>query len=454
MAAAAYIVVTNTTPNVVSLSGIKKTGESYYGKVPASGTLNINLSDLIGNSQLCSEISTFLTAGTLTGTRGGVAISTADMTYWGSGADMNRNNYDADDDKVVDAAETVEMTNTTSVLDTASPYTVLTTDKVLLVDTTTTPAALELDLPAAATFSGKTLRIIDVGGLSSNALTVDPNGTEELDGSNASRVYNTDYLTIDLFCNGTAWFSLTKNADMAKEIYDADDDGVVDAADILELSNATSVLDTASPYTVLTTDTALLCDTTTTPAALTLNIPAAATFANQTLLIKDVAGGLSANALTIDPNGVETLDGSAASLVVGTDYASITLYCDGTEWFSIEKTNAKPGQALDYQAAAATATTVTFIAPGPGQLVYAAAQSTVGPGAGESMTFDITINGVSALTGTFVLDQANGTAVLAGTIDTAANAIAAGDLVRVVRTYVAGAAAMTSTWASIGYELF
>jgi len=72
--------------------------------------------------------------------------------------------------------------------------------------------------------------------------------------------------------------------------------------------------------------------------------------------------------------------------------------------------------------------------------------------AGESMTFDVTIGGVSALTAVVTIDDsiAVGTPV-AGTIDTTANTFAAGDLIEVIRTYAAGGAPtpMTDTFATV-----
>jgi hypothetical protein len=97
-----------------------------------------------------------------------------------------------------------------------------------------------------------------------------------------------------------------------------------------------------------------------------------------------------------------------------------------------------PNQETVLQTTAASATVRSFVASGTGVItgVYAAAGATAA--AGESLTVDVQINGVSCLSSVITLDAAATTVAQAGTIDTAADDIAAGDIITVVFAYTAG----------------
>jgi hypothetical protein len=94
------------------------------------------------------------------------------------------------------------------------------------------------------------------------------------------------------------------------------------------------------------------------------------------------------------------------------------------------------------QLAAATETMRVFRALGPGRIVACAAETGTVAAAAESMTFDVQIAGVTALAGlitidnTVVIDTPEAGVLAAG----AAVEFAAGELITVVRTYVAGGA--------------
>ncbi|MHC4445638.1 MAG: hypothetical protein ACYTA5_23825, partial [Planctomycetota bacterium] len=64
-----------------------------------------------------------------------------------------------------------------------------------------------------------------------------------------------------------------------------------------------------------------------------LNLPAAATAGSGAwcTFVKTGASG----ALTIEPDGSETIDGSANNADMDAQYDTITIVCDGTEWFII-----------------------------------------------------------------------------------------------------------------------
>lgn len=91
-------------------------------------------------------------------------------------------------------------------------------------------------------------------------------------------------------------------------------------------------------------------------------------------------------------------------------------------------------------AVAATVTERRFVATADGVIDRFGAQAATGAAAGESTTCDVQINGVSALTAAVVLDDAAGVGYVAGAVDVAANTFTAGDVITVVKTYVAGGA--------------
>ena len=67
-------------------------------------------------------------------------------------------------------------------------------------------------------------------------------------------------------------------------------------------------------------------------AAITLTLPAAATAGSGAIfVIKDI-GNASTNAITIEGNASETIDG-ALNKILSVNYASIEVICDGSNWF-------------------------------------------------------------------------------------------------------------------------
>lgn len=86
-----------------------------------------------------------------------------------------------------------------------------------------------------------------------------------------------------------------------------------------------------SPYTVLSSDYLIGCDTS--GGAITIGLPAAATAGAGTIYIaKDETGDAALNNVIIDPNGTETIDGGL-TIRIDSDYDSISFYTDGSNWF-------------------------------------------------------------------------------------------------------------------------
>lgn len=69
-----------------------------------------------------------------------------------------------------------------------------------------------------------------------------------------------------------------------------------------------------------------------TGAAYTINLPASP-LTNDYVIIKDAAGSAAANNKTVSGNG-NNIDGSSTH-VINSDYGSVTVVFDGTNWFVV-----------------------------------------------------------------------------------------------------------------------
>lgn len=74
----------------------------------------------------------------------------------------------------------------------------------------------------------------------------------------------------------------------------------------------------------------LLCDAT--AGSITINLPDASANESKILYIKKIDA--SANTVTIEPFGSQLIEGNS-NLVIGTQYDSPEIVCDGTEWWII-----------------------------------------------------------------------------------------------------------------------
>ncbi len=85
-----------------------------------------------------------------------------------------------------------------------------------------------------------------------------------------------------------------------------------------------------SPYSTLATDYVIGGDTSV--DVLTIDLTSTTVTAGRTVIVKDVGGNAGTNNITITTEGAETIDG-AASFVINTNYESVSLVSDGTNWF-------------------------------------------------------------------------------------------------------------------------
>jgi len=327
MAAATYIIVTNASANTLSLEGDDR---KPAVSIARAGTANINIVDVLGNTLLCDTLSAMVTAGIVTITRGGTAVTAAQLTAYKQGADMDRYDYDTDDDGVVDTAESMDATSRTAVTVAMSPYTVLATDTIL--QTASTTGVIGLTLPAGV--DGKTYIVKDgSGSAGTNAVTITPDGAERIEGA-ATYVINSNYQAIELYYDSasTDW----KVLDVAGFDPTTIETNTTRTGNWLagNLPAQTDVNNGASPYTVLAADVQLNVLSTT--GAVTLNLPAGVD--GKTYTIKDEDGDAGTNTITITPDGAETIEG-AANLTLLHNFDSVTLYYDATthDWKVIHR---------------------------------------------------------------------------------------------------------------------
>jgi len=88
-----------------------------------------------------------------------------------------------------------------------------------------------------------------------------------------------------------------------------------------------TIIDNNGESQPLAVSAVILADATS--GSITIELPAAVDFEGNTLDVKKIN---AANNVTLDANGSETIDG-AETQVISTQYVSITIISNGTEWF-------------------------------------------------------------------------------------------------------------------------
>lgn len=103
-----------------------------------------------------------------------------------------------------------------SIVSKSSGYTLTESDSTILANATS--AGFTLELPAAAGVSGKIYRIKRVDNTPDNAVTLDPNGDELIDGA-ATRALYTQYESVTIQSDGSNWVVLDHKCDTDWEAY-------------------------------------------------------------------------------------------------------------------------------------------------------------------------------------------------------------------------------------------
>lgn len=86
---------------------------------------------------------------------------------------------------------------------------------------------------------------------------------------------------------------------------------------------------TAATHTILRTEFYVMVDTTSNAITLTLPNPTG----YNTIIIKDIAGNLSVNQLTVARFGSEKIETLAASKTFQSNFGAWTFQSNGTDWF-------------------------------------------------------------------------------------------------------------------------
>lgn len=95
----------------------------------------------------------------------------------------------------------------------------------------------------------------------------------------------------------------------------------------------TNIIEKSGAYTATLDDDVIKGDTSGAPFTITL--PAVATASGKILTF--IRTGAGANALTIDGNAAETIDGAATNATMDAKYDSLTILCTGSEWVIIAR---------------------------------------------------------------------------------------------------------------------
>ena len=173
-----------------------------------------------------------------------------------------------------------------------------------------TSNAITINLPAVATTHQKRFYVRKTD-TSANAVTIDGNSSETIDGATTLVLPNEDDFA-EIITDGTAWYVLSTNV----------------VEDTVTTATASSVTpDGSGPAS----GNVVLADTTSN--AVTVNLPAANTQKNRRFTVKFKTKGGSNN-VTVDANASETIDGSTTQTLDAANEC-IVMLSDGTAWYII-----------------------------------------------------------------------------------------------------------------------
>lgn len=169
------------------------------GFVSASSVTSTTLGYLDATSSVQTQLDAKTLKSTLT-TKGDIYAATAASTpaRLGVGSDGQ---YLKANSSTATGLEWASVSNNLTIVSKTTTYTAVTTDDVILCDTS--GGAWTLSLFAASGNSGKVLRIKKTTN-DFTQLTIDPNSTETIDGATTTTI-DTQFETLVIICDGTNW---------------------------------------------------------------------------------------------------------------------------------------------------------------------------------------------------------------------------------------------------------
>ena len=228
----------------------------------------------------------------------------------------------------------------------SAAYTVTDAENKTLFLCDATSAAFTLTLLAAATAGDGFEIAVKKTDSSANAITIDGDGSEEIDGATTLELA-AQYDVVVIRSDGSGWSVVAKT---------------ITATAAANLGQTT--LTKTAAYTVTTSDFGALVDCDATSAAFTVTLPTASS-AGDGFEITVKKTDSSENAITVDGDGSETIDG-ATTISIATQYQSAVLRSDGSNWHvHAEKSGGGGGGAWEILESGS----VTDTAPGSGGTV-------------------------------------------------------------------------------------
>lgn len=211
------------------------------------------------------------------------------------------------------------------------------TDRLVGRDTASSGSVEELTVGGGIEFTGS-------AGIQRSALTGDVTASA---GSNSTTIANNAVTTAKILDENVTYAKIANGTGLSVIGRSASSAGV--NADIVASTSRTflnyngtslgfralsGVRSISSTDTVVAGDSGkvLLCNAST---AFTLSLTAAATLGDGfivTIVKTNADTNTSTGALTIDPNGTETINGTSSNQILYGQYASLTLVCDGSNW--------------------------------------------------------------------------------------------------------------------------
>jgi hypothetical protein len=248
---------------------------------------------------------------------------------------------------------TITFSSPENYLTKSANYTVTTSDCFKAFDVDASGGTVTLSLPAAATAAAGFCFVVRKSDSSSNAVVIDPNGAELIDGA-ATLSIALQYGTMRVVCTGTAWITVARTIVQASglsvlgnassstgnigEITGANNQMLGARNGALVFSAPENYLTKSANYTITQSDCFKAFDVDASGGTVTLSLPAAATAAAGFCFVVRKSD-VSLNTVVIDPNGAETIDGFTTYSLLS-KLETVRVVCTGSAWIIVSKTDA------------------------------------------------------------------------------------------------------------------